>query len=348
MLLPFRLPEDVESVRIQTDKGLATVEWTDESKNGEEPQKSLSFSILADQEYAFVFLGESGLTIDDISLINQKKGYSNAIYLLSVFLAIFMILTFYSTRERVKPPKEQQTNLGRDFKDLIKNRPWIVLLLIGLLFQVYNAIKQGIAVIYFTHYMQNQMLVASYLVALMVASIGGAMVTGWLGKKLGKKELFIYAFLFSGAVNALFIFCGPSNVTWIFTIGILSEVSAAVFPTLFFAMLGDAADYSEFKNGRRATGLVYSAGSFSTKFGGGVAGVIIGLVLSAYNYNGLDTSTMAGAAPGIVMLMSWIPSVVALIAAIVMAFYPLNQSKMDAITIELNKRRVTETKRLGG
>ena len=45
-----------------------------------------------------------------------------------------------------------------------------------------------------------------------------------------------------------------------------------MFPTLFFVMLGDAADYSEFRNGRRATGLIYSAGSFATKFGGGIAG----------------------------------------------------------------------------
>ena len=80
------------------------------------------------------------------------------------------------------------------------------------------------------------------------------------------------------------------------------------FPTLFFAMLGDAADYSEFKNGRRATGLVYSAGSFSTKFGGGIAGAIIGFVLAAFHYNGQDEVAIKGAVPGIIMLMSWIPA----------------------------------------
>jgi glycoside/pentoside/hexuronide:cation symporter, GPH family len=114
---------------------------------------------------------------------------------------------------------------------------------------------------------------------------------------------------------------------------------------LFFAMLGDAADYSEYKNGRRATGLVYSAGSFATKFGGGVAGAIIGFVLAAFHYNGQNEVAIQGAIPGIIMLMSWIPAIITLLAAGVMTLYPLNQKKMDEITRELNDRRAKELAR---
>jgi len=186
------------------------------------------------------------------------------------------------------------------------------------------------------------LLAASFLVALMFASIGGAMITAPLGKKLGKRNLFIYALIFSGAVNALLAFCGPENIGAIFTIGIVSEFAAAIFPTLFFVMLGDAADYSEFKNGRRATGLIYSAGSFATKFGGGIAGAIIGLTLGAFHYNGQDAESIKGAIPGIIMLMSWIPAIIAFIAAGFMFLYPLNQKKLDEITLELNTRRDKE------
>ena len=176
----------------------------------------------------------------------------------------------------------------------------------------------------------------------MLASIAGAMITSPLGKRYGKRNLFIDALIFSGVVNALFVFCSPENIIAIFTIGIISEFGAAIFPTLFFAMLGDAADYSEFKNGRRATGLVYSAGSFATKFGGGIAGAIIGLVLAAFHYNGQDEVAIRGCS-GIIMLMSWIPAIIALITAGVMTLYPLNQKKMDEITIELNKQKSKRT-----
>jgi len=335
---------NVANANIKTENGIAMFTWADvdSEDNTNTPTQGKSFSLEANKKYSFIVSGENNIEASSISLINQKKGYSNSIYLMSIFLSLFMFITFYTTKERVKPPKTQQSNLKKDLKDLITNKPWLVLLIIGLLFNIYNSIKQGIVVIYFTHYLHNQLLAASFMVGLMLASIAGAMITAPLGKRLGKRKLFIYALIFSGIVNALIAFCGPDNIGAIFTIGIISEFAAAIFPTLFFAMLGDAADYSEFKNGRRATGLIYSAGSFATKFGGGLAGAIIGLVLAAFHYNGQDAVAIQGAVPGIIMLMSWIPTIIALLAAGLMSLYPLNQQKLDEITLELNNRRLNE------
>jgi len=336
--------ENIENVNIKTKNGIANFTWDDASKASEDniPTNRKSFSVKADEKYSFLVEGEKELTNTDISIIDQKRGYSNSMYLMSVFLALLMFITFYTTKERVQPPKTQKNNLKKDFKDLITNRPWVILLAIGLLFNIYNSIKQGIVIIYFTHYLNNQLLAASFLIGLMIASVLGAMITTPLSKKFGKRNLFIYALIFSGAVNALLMFCGPNDVGAIFTIGIISELGAAIFPTLFFVMLGDSADYSEFKNGRRATGLIYSAGSFATKFGGGIAGAIIGLVLGAFHYNGQDAKAISGAIPGIIMLMSWIPAIITIIAAGLMLLYPLNQNKMNEITSELNSRRLKE------
>ncbi len=335
-------PKDVENVNIHTDENIALFLWDDKKHPSDTPTKGKSFSMEANKEYVFTLTGEEGIDSNSISIIDQKKGYSYSMYLMSIFLAIFMIITFLSTKERIKPSKSQKTNLRQDFKDLITNRPWLVLLVIGLLFNVYNSIKQGIVVIYFTHYLHNQMLAGSYMVGLTFASILGAMATAPLGKRFGKKRLFIYSLIFSAAVNALLFFCDSNDIAGIFTLGIISEFGAAIFPTLFFAMLGDAADFSEYKNGRRATGLVYSAGSFATKFGGGVAGAIIGFVLASFHYDGKDLVAIQGSIPGIIMLMSWIPSVIAVVAAGFMTLYPLDQNKMDEITIELNERRNKE------
>ena len=255
----------------------------------------------------------------------------------------FGVISRFSQTKPLRDDSRSRTSpVSRSGSVAVRSKPWLVLLVIGMLFNVYNSIKQGIVVIYFSHYLHNQLLAASYMVGLMLASIAGAMITSPLGKRFGKRNLFIYALVFSGAVNAMLVFCSPGNIIPIFTIGIISEFGAAIFPTLFFAMLGDAADYSEFKNGRRATGLVYSAGSFATKFGGGIAGAIIGFVLASFHYNGQDEVSIQGAIPGIVMLMSWIPTIITIVAAGIMTLYPLNQKKMNEITIELNNRRVKE------
>lgn len=337
-------PCDVESVNIKTKNGVALFTAIDTAGfPAVSSVSAVSFAMKAGTVYSFLVEGEADLTPAEISIIDQKRGYSHSIYLMSVFLALFMFITFYTTRERVKPPRDQKTDLKQDLKDLIRNKPWIVLLVIGLLFNVYNSIKQGIVVIYFTHYLNNQLLAGSYLIGLMIASIAGAMVTGYLGRKMGKRNLFIAALIISGLINALLVFCNPGDIYPIFALGMVSEFASAIFPTLFFAMLGDAADFSEFTTGRRATGLVYSAGSFATKFGGGIAGAIIGMILGVYHYSGHDSAAIQGAIPGIRMLMSWIPAMVAFIAAALMTMYPLTGQKMDEITAALAFRRAGET-----
>jgi glycoside/pentoside/hexuronide:cation symporter, GPH family len=293
----------------------------------------------ANKKYVFTVSNIENLKKEDIMIINQKTGYSKSIYLMSVFLAIFMVITFLTTKERVKPPKDQESDIKKDLKQLISNKPWKILLVMGLLFNVYTSIKQGIVVIYFAHYMHKELLAASFMIALTLASILGAMTVAPLGRKWGKKKLFIYALIFSAFVNCLFVLCGPQDVTSIFVIGVVSEFASAMFPTLLFVMLGDAADFSEWKNGRRATGLIYSAGSLATKFGGGVAAAIIGFVLSYFNYDGQDSLAIEGAIPAMIMLMSWIPSIIALVAAAFMTLYPLSKEQMDTITKDLNDKR---------
>jgi len=343
--------QTIEKVNIKTkpegiaaffQDGTAKFQWNDALNPDTVATASKSFQMKANKPYSFIVITQEGdeLKKSQISIIDQKQGYSNAIYALSVVLVLCLFITFYYTRERVAPPKEQKNDLKRDLIDLIRNKPWLVLLFIGLLFNVYNNIKQGITVIYFAHYIHNQTLAASYMVCLMLASIAGAMATARLSRRFGKKNLFIGALLFSGLVNALIYFCGPQNIPAIFAIGIVAECAAAIFPTLFFVMLGDAADYSEYVNGRRATGLVYSAGSFATKFGGGVAGAIIGAILAYFKYEGGNSVAIQGAGEGIVMLMSWVPAVVAVITAGFMLLYPLDQNKMDEITTELAERRL--------
>lgn len=178
----------------------------------------------------------------------------------------------------------------------------------------------------------------------MLVSIVGAILMTPLSNRFGKRNLFIWSLILSGTVISLLIFCGSTAVVAIFTIGLLSELIGTFFSSLFFVMLGDAADYSEWKNGRRATGLVYSAGSFATKFGGGIAGAIIGFILGAFHYNGQDADSIEGAIPGIKMLMSWVPGIVPVIGAGIMLLYPLTKKKMSEITSDLEQRRLNEAR----
>ena len=278
--------------------------------------------------YLVLFLGNG----------DENKGYQYAIYLLSFVLTGFLLITYASTKERIKPVVTKP-NIRQDLNDLINNRPWLILLVIGFLFVTYNSIKQGITVLYFKRFIDNETLAASYMVVLLVASMIAALITTPLANRLGKKNLFIYVMLFSGITNALLFLAGPTDISFIFILGTLSEFGAGIMPVLFFSMLGDASDYSELKNGRRATGLVFSAGTFAMKFGGGVAGGIIGFVLAAYGYDGMDEQTVAGAVEGIKMLMSWIPALFTLPVVLILFWYPLSKIKLTEMAEKLKELR---------
>lgn len=329
--------KDVESVGLKTDDGIATFQSVGNLQ--EDAPKRINFKMEVGKTNTFIVEGEKNLTADSFNIIDQKKGYRNSMYIMSALLALLMLITFALTRERVVPPKTQKFNLRKDFLNLLTNKAWVILTIIGLLYNIYFAIKHTIIIIYFTHYLNDELLSASYLIGLGLVSIAGALLTAPLSKRLGKRNLFILALIFSALFNALLWFCGPTDIAAIFGLGIASEFFSAIFPTLFFVMLGDIADYSEWKNDRRATGLIYSAGSFATKFGGGIAATIIGYILTAYNYVGTDTATIQQALPGIKMLMSWVPSIMCIVAAFVMLLYPLTSTKMGEITNELGIRR---------
>jgi Na+/melibiose symporter-like transporter len=275
-----------------------------------------------------------------------------------IFFVVVFVAAVFFVRRLIRTPESETSDTQKDVVDLLTNVPWIILLSIGFLFMMFNGIKIGATAYYFSHYVGDgvvaaeyfswlpnwlgsgqEILVSAYFAAVLAISVAGALCTGFLAKLVGKKNLFIISLFLGGLILCFFYDPAPTEIYTLFVLGISSEFFAAIMPTLFFSMLGDTADYSEWKNHRRATGLVYSAGTFINKTGGGFAGALILIVLAAYGYDGMDETTIAGSVDGMRALMSWIPSAFAFVGAAVMLFYPLNDARMRQIESELAARR---------
>jgi len=256
-----------------------------------------------------------------------------------IFFIIVMASMYLVIKRLIATKTTEMSGSQRDMVDLLTNKPWLILLGIGFITMMFNGIKYGVIAYYFKYHVGNELMAGQYFIVLLVVSILGALSTGYLANKFGKRNLFIYSLLFSGSLTAAFYWVPQGNITAIFILGGSAEFFAAIMPTLFFTMLGDSADYSEWKNGRRATGLIYSAGTFVQKTGGGFAGALVLVVLGSYGYNGMDSSTIAGALPGMQLLMSWIPAAFAFLAALLMIIYPLTAKQNQEITETLIKRR---------
>jgi len=103
-------------------------------------------------------------------------------------------------------------------------------------------------------------------------------------------------------------------------------------------MYADTADYGEWKRGRRATGLVFSASIFSQKQGWAIgAWVALGLMASVgFKANVEQTPESLH---GLVMLMSVVPAVLGIVSIVIVLFYPLNEKKVAQIEADLKARR---------
>lgn len=256
-----------------------------------------------------------------------------------VFFTLVMAAMTFVIKKLLSKDKQSLTGSQRDMVDLLTNKPWLVLLGIGFLTMMFNGIKYGVIAYYFKYHVANELMAGQYFIALLVVSILGALATGKLAEIMGKRNLFIASLMLSGILTTAFYWVPSDNLIAVFTFGCAAEFFAAMMPTLFFSMLGDSADYSEWKNKRRATGLIYSAGTFVQKTGGGFAGALVLVVLAGYGYNGMDELTITQALPGMQLLMSWIPAAFAFLGAALMLIYPLTSAMTQKITEDLAIRR---------
>ena len=97
-------------------------------------------------------------------------------------------------------------------------------------------------------------------------------------------------------------------------------------------------DYNEWRTGRRATAMTFSAATFSQKLGGAIASAVIGWLLALIGYVA-NTEQSAGSQMGILLMVSVIPGLVAFLAAFVMRFYHLDEKQLLTIQQELDQRK---------
>jgi GPH family glycoside/pentoside/hexuronide:cation symporter len=104
-------------------------------------------------------------------------------------------------------------------------------------------------------------------------------------------------------------------------------------------MYADTADYSEWKNRRRATGLVFSAATFAQKFGIALGGGMAGWLLALFGFvaNAEQTPETLN---GIRLMMSFIPASASLIATVAAFFYELDDLTMKSIERDLEARKI--------
>ena len=104
-------------------------------------------------------------------------------------------------------------------------------------------------------------------------------------------------------------------------------------------MIADVADYSEWKNNRRATAIIFSAMIFGLKAGLSVGGALSTWLLSVFGYIADAPMQTDSATNGIKLLISVIPALIFIVGAVLLFWYPIDKTMELKIESELKERK---------
>ena len=274
----------------------------------------------------------------EVAVINEQKGFQWAISVFSGMAAFLFLVTFAATKERVHPPVRQKTPLGRDLLDLVTNRPWLVLFALGIITLFHVCLRNGAIIYYFKYNVGNERLGPLFMLSGTLANLVSIFAVGWIDKTFGKKMGYALCMLGTFVFTTAFYFVPVSNIGLMMAVHLLINFMFGPTAALVWAMYTDAADYGEWKTGRRATGLVMSACTMAQKFGYTLGGALGMAVLATIGYQANAEQTPEALA-GIKGMVGWIAAIPCAIGFALVLLYPLTEKQLTTIETDLNARR---------
>ena len=265
-------------------------------------------------------------------------GFRNTMAIFAVLSVGMFIYTFANTRERVVSAPAEKGSLGRDLGDLKSNVPWLVLFFVAFLNLTNVGMRNGAGIYYFKYVVGNEAAIGTFNLVGFLCFIGGALSTKFFTVRWSRRVLMIWLTLINGAAIAACYFVHPQNLPVLYALNIIASLAAGPTPAIVWSMYADTADYGEWKFGRRATGLIFSATVFVQKVGLAIGSATIGWLLGYYGFVANATQTPR-VMHGITLLFSLLPGVFALLAGFATIFYKLDEPQVKQMERELAERK---------
>jgi len=279
----------------------------------------------------------------------NPMAWTAAVAVIGAICAILFFFCFKWTRERVVPldAKQEHVSIRSDLKNLATNIPWWILLGAGVAALLFNSIRDGVALFYFTDYVQlsykmsytGWTLGTIYLLVGQASNMVGVAMAATVSNRIGKKSTYMIAMALAAVFSAIFSIFRPDQLGLIFLFQVLISICAGIIFPLLWSMYADIADFQELKTGRRAAGLIFSSSSMSQKLGWAVGGALTGWLLAAFGYSQHIAVQPESAITGVRLMMSWLPAVSCVLAVMAVSFYPLSEKRAKEISDELRKQR---------
>ncbi len=269
---------------------------------------------------------------------SPADGFRNTMAIFAVISVAMFLYTFANTRERVKSPPSQGSSIGPDLRDLLANKPWLVLFFVAFLNLTNVGLRSGAGIFYFKYCVGRETSLGTFNLVGFICFILGALSTKLFTRYFSRRSLMIGLTIVNALGIGLCYFVDPHNLPLLYALNILGSFAAGPTPAIVWSLYADTADYGEWKFGRRATGLVFSATVLAQKVGLAIGGAMIGWLCSYSGYVANAEQTPR-ALHSINLLFSLLPGSFALLAGLAIVFYRLDEPTVKLMERELAARK---------
>ena len=310
---------------------------------------------LSAQSYRFTISSIAGLLVSIATLFlvdilgkeNKQTGFQATMAIMGVIAVVMLTFCFFSTRERISPASDSPSGIREDLQQLLANDQWRIVAVITFFSSMAGVMRSAATMYYATYLMTGNIdsvagtaMKSAFVSTSVIGTIIGSLGAGWLAKRYRAVSLFKNINLILVLLGVVMFIVPPTWLMLVFPLYFLIGFFHQMYQPFKWNMMANAADYGEWKFGRRITGLSYSGNLFALKMGMAVAGAVVGFSLGMFGYQAGATHQTPVATAGIIGLLTLGPSLSYLILWWLSRFYKLDDQMMKSIQSDLTSRQM--------
>ena len=238
-------------------------------------------------------------------LTYEPQAWQTAMIVVSLICLALFVLTFKMTRENIKPVMKQ-SSVKDDFKSLLHNGPWWILLGGVLFFNFFGAVRYTVIPYYFATQITEGTTLAFFSIEFLfyagiffaigeIANMVGVAIATPITLRIGKKSTFLYSLFAIIALCIAFYYVPtdtPAGCWTLLILQIITGIFTGIISPLVWSMYADISDYAELKFKTTSTGLIFSSSSMAQKFGGAFGTAAVLWLLASFGFNTFATSNV--------------------------------------------------------
>jgi GPH family glycoside/pentoside/hexuronide:cation symporter len=266
---------------------------------------------------------------------NAATGYQAAMAVMAAMGVALFLLCVFTTTERVVHVVEKQS-LAAQFKLLMRNDQWLILCGVCVTGTIGYVVRGSVAIYYAKYYLGgNTEVVSAFLTTGVVAAILSMVASTWITKFYCKVKLFRNTQILVALISVLIYYTvKPGDMVLAFVLYFLLSFVVDLHAPVFWSAIAETIDYGQVKTGKRVSGFAFGGISVCQKAGMAVAGGMVGILLTYFNYQPNQDQTPL-ALTGIALMLTVIPGFFHFIMGLLMFKYRISDTYYSEVKADM-------------